>query len=106
MNTERIRAWLPLFMQTRITGVLASPIGGRLARGAFWSLLGTTLSKGCSTLSWIIVGRLLGKENFGELNMVQSTVGLFGAAAGLGMGMAAAKYVAEYKKTDPDRAGR
>jgi O-antigen/teichoic acid export membrane protein len=106
MPTSRIRALLPRFLQTRITEVLASPIGGRLARGAFWSLLGTTLSKVCSTVSWIIVGRMLGKENFGELNMVQSTVGLFGAAAGLGMGMAATKYVAEYKKTDPDRAGR
>ncbi|MEQ1841417.1 MAG: oligosaccharide flippase family protein [Verrucomicrobiales bacterium] len=106
MLIARIRALLPRFLQTRITEVLASPIGGRLARGAFWSLLGTTLSKVCSTVSWIIVGRMLGKENFGELNMVQSTVGLFGAAAGLGMGMAATKYVAEYKKTDPDRAGR
>lgn len=106
MLTTRIRALLPRFLQTRITEVLASPIGGRLARGAFWSLLGTTLSKVCSTLSWIIVGRMLGKENFGELNMVQSTVGLFGAAAGLGMGIAATKYVAEYKQTDPDRAGR
>ena len=85
---------------------MASPIGGRLARGAFWSLIGTTLSKGCSTISWIVVGRMLGKEYFGELNMVQNTVGMFGAAAGLGMGMAAAKYVAEYRKTDPDRAGR
>ncbi len=106
MLIARLRALLPRFLQTRITEVLASPIGGRLARGAFWSLLGTTLSKVCSTVSWIIVGRMLGKENFGELNMVQSTVGLFGAAAGLGMGMAATKYVAEYKKTDPDRAGR
>ncbi len=106
MLIARVRALLPRSLQTRITEVLASPIGGRLARGAFWSLLGTTLSKVCSTISWIIVGRMLGKESFGELNMVQSTVGLFGAAAGLGMGMAAAKYVAGYKKTDPDRAGR
>jgi O-antigen/teichoic acid export membrane protein len=106
MSTAGIRALLPTFLQDRITQVLASPIGGRLARGAFWSLLGTTLSKGCSTISWIIVGRLLGKESFGELSMVQNTVGLFGAAAGMGMGMAAAKYVAEYKKTDPARAGR
>ncbi len=106
MNTVAIRALLPQFLQQRINHVLASPIGGRLARGAFWSLLGTTISKGCSTISWIIVGRMLGKESFGELNMVQNTVGLFGAAAGLGMGVAAAKYVSEYKRADPDRAGR
>ena len=48
------------------------------------------------------MGRMLGKESFGELNMVQSNVGLFGAAAGMGMGMAAAKY----RDTDATRAGR
>ncbi|WP_395747015.1 oligosaccharide flippase family protein [Prosthecobacter sp.] len=104
-----ISSWVsrcPGFLRRPLARVLATPLGGRLARGAFWSLLGTSLSKGLATLSWIIAGRMLGKESFGELNMVQNTVGLFGAAAGLGMGMAAAKYVAEYRRTDPARAGR
>ena len=68
--------------------------------------MGTALSKVLSTVSWIIVGRLLGKTGFGEISMIQNTVGIFGAAAGFGMGMAATKYVAEYRGTDPDRAGR
>lgn len=106
MTAAAFAACFPSFIRLRLEQLLASPLGGRLARGAFWSLVGTTLSKGCSTISWIIVGRMLGKESFGELNMVQNTVGMFGAAAGLGMGMAAAKYVAEYRRTDPDRAGR
>lgn len=106
MNASSWVARCPGFIRNPLSRVLASPLGGRLARGAFWSLLGTSLSKGCATLSWIIIGRMLGKESFGELNMVQNTVGMFGAAAGLGMGMAAAKYVAEYRRTDPARAGR
>lgn len=106
MNASSLTKLLPAFLRSHVFRILDSPIGGRLARGAFWSLTGTLFSKICSTISWIIVGRILGKENFGELNMVQNTVGMFGAAAGLGMGMAAAKYVAEYRKTDPDRAGR
>jgi len=106
MIVRAIHAVSPPFVRRWKERVLASPLGGRLARGAFWSLVGTTLSKGCSTISWIVVGRMLGKESFGELNMVQNTVGVFGAAAGLGMGMAAAKYVAEYRRTDPERAGR
>jgi O-antigen/teichoic acid export membrane protein len=106
MNVSALAVRLPGFIRHPLERVLASPLGGRLVRGAFWSLAGTTLSKGCSTISWIIVGRMLGKESFGELNMVQNTVGMFGAAAGLGMGMAAAKYVAEYRRTDRDRAGR
>lgn len=106
MNVSVLGARFPGFIRHPLERILASPLGGRLARGAFWSLVGTTLSKGCSTVSWIFVGRMLGKESFGELNMVQNTVGMFGAAAGLGMGMAAAKYVAEYRRTDPERAGR
>ena len=68
--------------------------------------MGTALSKVLSTVSWVIVGRLLGKTGFGEIGMIQNTVGIFGAAAGFGMGMAATKYVAEYRRTDPNRAGR
>ena len=106
INASSLSAFLPAFLQQIVGQVLASPLGGRLARGAFWSLFGTALSKVLSTVSWVIVGRLLGKTGFGEIGMIQNTVGIFGAAAGFGMGMAATKYVAEYRHTDPDRAGR
>lgn len=84
----------------------ASPIGYRLARGAFWSLSGSMLTRGLALLSAILVGRLLGKKEFGELGIIQNTVGMFGALAGCGMGLTANKYVAEFKRTDPSRAGR
>ncbi len=38
--------------------------------------------------------------------MVQSTVGLFGTVAGFGLGMASTKFVAEFRHSDPVRAGR
>jgi len=37
---------------------------------------------------------LLGTVGFGELGVIQSTVGMFGVFAGLGLGMTATKYVA------------
>jgi len=77
-----------------------------LAKGAFWSLSGALISRGLGIISWILVGRLLGKEGFGELGVLQSTVGLFGTLAGFGMGMAATKYVAEFRTSDPAKAGR
>jgi len=84
----------------------ASPLGYRLAKGAFWSLAGSLISRGLGLLSAIIVGRMLGKHGFGELGMIQSTVGMFGAVAGFGMGMMATRYVAELRLKDPLRAGR
>lgn len=86
--------------------VEASPLGSRLAKGALWSLSGALISRGLGIISWILVGRILGKEGFGELGVLQSTVGLFGTVAGFGMGMAATKYVAEFRSSDPARAGR
>lgn len=83
-----------------------SPVGYRLAKGAFWSLAGTAISRGLQLLGTILVARMLGKETYGELGIIQSTVGMFGVFAGFGMGLTATKHVAEYRDNDPERAGR
>jgi O-antigen/teichoic acid export membrane protein len=38
--------------------------------------------------------------------MIQSTAGMFGIFAGLGLGLTATKYVAEFRRQDPAKAGR
>lgn len=81
-------------------------LGGRFARGTFWSLVGTVIAQGLSMVASIVVARLLGKTGFGELGMINSTVGTFGVFAGVGLGLTATKYIAEYRTKDPDRAGR
>jgi len=78
----------------------------RFAKGAFWSLAGTIISRGLNLLSSVIVARFLGKVGFGELGMLQSTVGMFGVFAGLGLGMTATKYVAEFREKDKPKTGR
>ena len=83
-----------------------SPIAYRLVRGAFWSLIGGVASRALTLVSSIVVARLLGKEGYGEVGMVQSTIGLFGAFAGFGLGSTATKYIAEYRVKDPEKAGR
>lgn len=96
----------PGFLCLLYERVEASPLGYRLAKGAFWSLAGSLISRGLGLLSAILVGRMLGKHGFGELGMIQNTVGLFGTVAGFGMGMTATKHVAEFRISDPERAGR
>jgi O-antigen/teichoic acid export membrane protein len=108
--TERIGIWIaatspkvlhPLWLRFR-----ASPLSVRLARGAFWSLVGAVLARGLGVASSIIVARVLGITAFGEFTIIQSTVGLFGTFAGLGLGITATKYVAELRELDPARCGR
>ena len=84
----------------------ADSLRGRFARGAVWSLVGALISQGCGLAASVITARLLGRDQFGEFGIVQSTVGLFGVFAGMGLGLTATKYVAELRVANPQRAGR
>jgi O-antigen/teichoic acid export membrane protein len=95
----------PGFLKPYWHRVESSPLGYRLAKGAFWSLLGTVLSRSLGVVASILVARMLGRTGMGELGIIQSTVGIFGAFAGLGMGLTATKFVAEHRVRDPIRAG-
>jgi O-antigen/teichoic acid export membrane protein len=85
--------WPPLLRHYK-ERVEASPSGCRLAKVAFWSLAGSLISRGLGLLSAILVGRMLGKDGFGELGTTQSTFGLFAMLAELGIWLAANKYMA------------
>src|ERR1035437_1760311 len=90
-----------------ISGIWAADsLRGRFARGAVWSLIGAVISQGSNLAASVITARLLGREQFGEYGMIQSTVGMLGVFAGLGLGVTATKYVAEFRTLNPERAGR
>src|ERR1039457_2749857 len=106
MLISAIKNMMPLFLRTKLAGVESSPLGKRLARGAFWSLLGAVASRGLNMAAIEVLARLLGKSEFGEIGVIQSTMGMVQTLAGFGLGWAATKYVAEFRTTDPERAGR
>jgi O-antigen/teichoic acid export membrane protein len=101
-----INALCPPFLRGHKERIEASPLGYRLAKGAFWSLAGSLIARGLGLLSAVLVGRMLGKHEYGELGIIQITIGMFGTLAGFGMGLTGNKYVAEFKRTNPIRAGR
>lgn len=83
-----------------------SDIGSRIARGAFWSLSGSLISQGLMLTASVLVARILGKAEYGELGMIRSTVNMFSVFAGFGLGVTATKYVAEFYLSDKSRTGR
>jgi len=89
-----------------IEKIKTSPLLYRLAKGAFWSLAGTIVSRVFSMVTTIFIARILGKENYGAYGMVQSTLGMFGLFAGFAMGGTMTKYVAELRVKNPGKAGR
>ncbi len=78
----------------------------RFAKGTLWSLAGIIISQGLTLLAAVIAARLLGRVGFGELGMIQSTVGMLGVFTGMALGLTATKYVAELRASDPERTGR
>ncbi len=80
-------------------------VSGRFAGAAIWSVAGMGLYQVSLLAGSMIAARLLGAEAFGQLGMIQSTSGLLGILAGIGLGLTTTKYVAEFRDTDPVRAG-
>jgi O-antigen/teichoic acid export membrane protein len=78
----------------------------RFLQNIFWNLLGTGGASALAFAAGLSAGRLLGKEGFGELGIIQSTIGLLGQFAGFGLGLTSTKYIAELKDKDPERTGR
>ncbi len=95
-----------LLLPIQAAVALPASLQSRFARAAAWSLIGAALSRGLTLVSSVICGRILTTTGFGELGMIQSTVGMFSVVAGLGLGMTATKYVAEHRTENPQKAGR
>ena len=100
------RREITLKIQERIQVLLASQTRRRLASGALWGGVAVAGSRGLTVVASFFIARILGKVGFGEYGMVNSTAAMVSSMAGMGIGLTVTKYVAEFKKTDPERAGR
>ena len=103
---KAIHVCCPQAFKSFLTRIESSEIGYRLAKGAFWSVAGAVISRGLMLIASILVARMLGRSGFGELGIIQATVGMFGVFAGFGLGLTATKFIAEFRIYDPERAGR
>jgi O-antigen/teichoic acid export membrane protein len=103
---QTLDCFTPAFVRGYRRRLDSSHVGSRLVRGAFWSLTGTVLARALGLLSSIIVARVLGKQGYGQLGIIQITIEMFGIVGGFGLGVTATKYVAELRRSDPHRSGR
>lgn len=84
----------------------AGSLRGRLARGALWVTAGSAVATLAGAAGSIFTARVMGKVGFGEWAAVFGTVTMFNVVAELSLGVTASKHVAEFRATDPQRAGR
>lgn len=93
-------------IKLQLSRFLKSEIGVKIIKGAFWSVLGQGLSKFFVLFSAIIVARIIGKTEYGEMAVLRSTINLFSVVVGTSFGITATKYIAEYRDKDPGRLGK
>ena len=78
----------------------------RFQQGISWNVLGALFTQGSAFLANLIIANFLGREVFGEFGMIQSTVLTLAGIAQVASGTTATKYIAEFRSTDKERAGR
>jgi O-antigen/teichoic acid export membrane protein len=74
--------------------------------GTVLNLIAVVCNQGSTLIANIAVARILMKHGFGEYAIVQGTLLTMATLSQLSTGYTASKYVAEYRSTCPDRAGR
>jgi len=89
-----------------LVGPSESSFRRRLANGVVWSIAGAGLGNAFSMLANVVCARVLGATHFGELAIVLLTTNLFTTLSGGGLGLTATKYIAEFRTSDPGRAGK
>jgi O-antigen/teichoic acid export membrane protein len=77
-----------------------------LLSAVFWNGVAAVLSRGLPVLGMMLAARILGRENFGQLGIAHSTAMMLQVFAVTGLGATATTFVARWRKTDPERAGR
>lgn len=94
----KITSWVDVFF--------SSQTKRRFFNGAFWNGLGNGVSRVVTLGTSIFLARILGKDNFGEYGIIQTTNVMFIAVAGLGIGATTTKYVAQFRNFDKEKVGR
>lgn len=78
----------------------------RLASGTFWLFSSTIIEQGIKFLSTLFVARFLGKNDYGAIGIISSTIITISTVANLGLGLTATKTIAEYKELNKDKLGQ
>jgi len=79
---------------------------GIFVRGSAWTISGSGFSQVLMLAGTVLVCRYLGTIGFGEFGMIRSTASLFDSVASAGLGLTASKHVAEFRYSNPAKAGR
>ena len=83
--------------QQLIELIRSHDIAKRFVSGSAWNFVCSVLAKAMVMIAGIYCARFLGKELYGQYEMVKSTISNFVVIGGGGLAMAATKYISEFR---------
>ncbi|NMH25349.1 oligosaccharide flippase family protein [Flavobacterium solisilvae] len=83
-----------------------SDINKNIINSGFWILLGSFLSNILLLIATVLITDFVPKQVYGEFGIIKSTINMFSVFAGLGLGLTATKYIAQYKNEDKQKTSR
>lgn len=86
-----------------LTKYCKSDLSRRMLNGTFWSFTGTAAAKFIVLIAGIICARILGKDGYGELGIIRSTINVFITLGIAGLGVTATKFISEYRTNNLNR---
>jgi O-antigen/teichoic acid export membrane protein len=81
-------------------------VSRRILIGLSWTAIGFLISKAFSFGAAVYLSRMMGKHVYGELGMVQNTVGVLGLFAGAGMGLVTTRFISACRIRERGRIGK
>ncbi len=90
-------------LRDKLASYASSSFARRLINGTAWITIGTVIFHILNLAAMLIAARILGKEEYGKLIIIQSTLSTVGIFAGFGIGTTATRYIAELKQKDKRR---
>lgn len=77
-----------------------------LLRSSGWVLFGSATTRAAMLAASVLVARIIAPSEFGKLTLALTAITLLSGLAGMGLGLALTRQVAEVRTTDPRTAGR
>lgn len=81
-------------------------VRSRILTGYFWTIVSAVAAKLVAVVASYYIARSVGREVYGEFGILQNTINTLGVFAGFGIGVAATKYIAQYRHADREKASR
>lgn len=77
-----------------------------MVRASGWVLLGAAVGRVATLIASLLVARMVAPDDFGKLTLMLTAITLLSGLAGMGLGLAATRQVAEARAARPDDAAR